>query len=118
MRRPFKDLEGLASALELESYDVMDPDHPKQYHPDLPKLGGVEPECTVGLLSWDETRLLVCALGGGVEIIPRSALSTPTAHSRLVDELVEAAEDFVAASDDGPDPDRLLNALAALKEKS
>ena len=57
-------LDDLLSVLKLDGYLDADMD-------DLPTFGGVAPENTLAIWSWDETRLLVGTCGDDFEIVNR-----------------------------------------------
>ena len=65
------DLEGLKTAMARNDPSVMHARHPEQWSDELPTFGGKEPNCTVGVWSWDEESVLVGTCADDLKILPR-----------------------------------------------
>jgi len=66
----FKTLEDLLQAMRAQDPRCLD--RHGQWRSDLPTFGGEAPSSTLGVWSWDESRLIVGSHPGDLEIISRS----------------------------------------------
>lgn len=69
-RDSLRDLDDVYRAMKNKDIAAMDPQHPEQWSAELPTFGGPEPEDTMGVWSWDESRLIV-GEGDNLEIVTR-----------------------------------------------
>ena len=65
----FDDLDALFEAVK---------DGRQELHEDLPNFGGPTPDDTMGVWSWDETRLLVATCGDDAEVVNRAEWANAT----------------------------------------
>ena len=66
-----KNLNELSQLMISDNPLVMCAQDPDQWSTDLPTFGGKEPVCTLGVWSWDETRLIVGTCNNDLEIVRR-----------------------------------------------
>tara|TARA_B100000745_G_C20070223_1_gene365298 strand:+ start:306 stop:521 length:216 start_codon:yes stop_codon:yes gene_type:complete len=66
-----KNLDELLELMISDHPSAMCAQDPEAWSTDLPTFGGEGPACTLGVWSWDETRLLIGTCNDDLEIVRR-----------------------------------------------